>query len=265
MKPFLKWPGGKRWLVNTLINEITFRGDTYYEPFLGSGALFFALLPEKAVISDINPDLINLYTVMRDNPLELQELMITHQTKHNKEYYYSIRSRFYSDSIQQAARFLYLNRTCYNGMYRVNKQGQFNVPIGTKENCIYDIGEFQSYSKALEKAELVAADFASIIHQAHRGDLIFADPPYASANRKTDNFVKYNDHLFNWEDQIRLHHELVAARDRGAMIYLTNVDCQEIQTLYRNDGFCIRPLLRSSNIGGKKAIRSKVYELLITS
>ena len=145
MQPFLKWPGGKRWLAIQKENLFPDKYNHYYEPFLGSGAVFFSILPENSTISDINQELINLYTVMRDHPHQLQDVMRRHQALHNNEHYYTVRSHLPADLVERAGRMLYLNRTCFNGMYRVNRYGLFNVPIGTKTNCIYDIDKFLNY------------------------------------------------------------------------------------------------------------------------
>lgn len=263
MQPFLKWPGGKRWL--TIQNEQIFPRvfNHYYEPFLGSGAVFFSLLPEHSTISDLNQELINLYIVMRDYPKQLQEIMRQHNTNHSSIYYYTIREHEPEDLVERAGRTLYLNRTCYNGMYRVNKQGMFNVPIGTKTNCIYDVDSFEAYSKALLNSDLLSCDFALAIAQAGEGDLVFADPPYTMA--KGSGFIKYNQALFTWNDQLRLHAELSHARDRGAYIVLTNANCQEIRDLYGGNGFVTHNLNRNSTMSGQVRNRGVIEELVITS
>lgn len=265
MNSFLKWPGGKRWIADVIKNIAPQQYLNYYEPFLGGGAIFFSLTPPQGIISDINQELINLYIAMRDHPLLLKEYMQLHQELHNREYYYRIRAKQYVDSVEQAARFLYLNRTCYNGMYRVNKKGEFNVPIGTKTDCVYDIERFEEYSLVLKNIEISNNDFAVTLQKASNNDLIFADPPYVSAQKNNKHFLKYNDRLFTWDDQIRLHNELVKAKMRGASIILTNADCQEIQDLYTSSGFHIKKVVRTSNIASKAENRSIVSELLITS
>lgn len=262
--PFLKWPGGKRWLIDQLIKMIPDDYIHYYEPFLGGGSVFFAIKPSHATISDINDELINLYIVMRDNPQELKGRMCAHNQLHSEDYYYQTRSVYPSDSIDQAARFLYLNRTCYNGMYRVNKQGQFNVPIGTKNNCMYDIDLFDSYSQMLKGARILKSDFSPVICSAGEKDLIFADPPYA-VKKSATNFIKYNEKLFTWNDQIRLHRDLLKAKERGARIIHTNIDCAEIKELYIGSEFYVSELSRHSCISGKASGRNVVTELLITS
>lgn len=264
MTPFLKWPGGKRWFVGRYLYIIPTQYNHYYEPFLGGGSVFFALMPDKATLADVNGDLINLYTTMRDNPEELKEILIQHNVAHCSAYYYATRAHMPNTKVEQAAQFLYLNRTCYNGMYRVNKQGVFNVPIGTKNDCVYDIDMFSKYSEALQKAEVLTSDFAPIIRRAVKGDLIFADPPYAAANKNT-GFIKYNDNLFTWQDQLRLCKELVDAKNRGANIILTNANSKEIKEMYIKNGFFVTDLMRASSISGKTDKRKKVTELLITS
>lgn len=264
MTPFLKWPGGKRWFVGRYLHIIPTKYNHYYEPFLGGGSVFFALKPNKATLADLNGDLINLYTTMRDNPGELKEILIQHNEAHCNEYYYATRARVPNTNVAQAARFLYLNRTCYNGMYRVNRQGVFNVPIGTKNDCVYDIDMFSKYSEVLQKAEMLTSDFAPIIRRAAKEDLIFADPPYAAAN-KNAGFIKYNDNLFTWQDQLRLCKELVDAKNRGASIILTNANSKEIREMYTKNGFFVTDLTRASSISGKIDKRKRVTELLITS
>ena len=263
LMPFLKWPGGKRWFINKYQDYFPVNYNTYIEPFLGGGAVYFSLHPKNAILADINEELINLYIIMRDRAEQLKDQMLYHQNNHNEEYYYRIRESNPSDPLEQASRMLYLNRACYNGMYRVNKQGMFNVPMGTKTNFVYDINRFEEYAEFLKNSRLICSDFYNVINGAKRNDLIFADPPYAIANKC--GFIKYNDKLFTWEDQRRLHRALVDAKNRGVQIVLTNVYCQEIMERYKNEGFYIHVIERSSNISGKADKRGRVKELVITS
>ena len=263
IEPFLKWPGGKRWIAKKYKEYFPKEYNMYIEPFLGSGAVFFSLQPKEAILSDINKELINLYVIMRDNPKELKGQLVYHQERHTKEHYYKIRDVILTDNLKCAGRLLYLNRACYNGMYRVNKQGKFNVPIGTKNNFTYDIEQFDQYANCLKHATLICGDFYEIINKAKKNDFIFADPPYATSGKA--NFTKYNDELFVWQDQLRLHEALVNAKARGAKIVLTNVYCKEIIEMYKNDGFYVHILQRSSNIAGQADKRGKVKELMITS
>ena len=264
LTPFLKWPGGKRWLMEKYRNCFPKDFHQLYEPFLGGGATFFYLTPDSAVLSDVNGDLINLYQVMRDSYAELAQYMRQHQALHCKDYYYHIRESKFDDPVQAASRFLYLNRTCYNGMYRVNKSGQFNVPIGTKTNCIYDIDLFEDYSILLKKASIIAGDFAATISLAKESDLVFADPPYAISENQ-GSFIKYNESLFTWKDQERLCNTLVAAKNRGAYIVATNVNYDLLQQMYKDNGFFLQVVEHYSVVSGNAKLRHKQKELLISS
>ena len=264
LRPFLKWPGGKQWFFKKYREYLPATVSRLYEPFLGGGAAFFSLAPETSILSDINNDLINLYQVMKESPEELAQCMRKHQKLHSKEYYYQIRAASFSNSIQAAGRFLYLNRTCYNGMYRVNHKGQFNVPIGTKTDCIYDVGIFPMYAALLTKASLMVCDFSFAIDSAKEGDFVFADPPYTVSNKQS-SFIKYNQSLFTWEDQERLFTALTAARDRGAHIVLTNANFPPLRRMYRDAGFFVKTLERHSVISADLNHRGKRQELLVTS
>lgn len=262
--PFLKWAGGKRWFIQKYKSVFPNEYKDYYEPFIGGGAVLFSLLPQHAVISDINAEITNLYIVMRDNPLKLKDLMQKHQKKHSKDYYYYIRKECYSDCAEKAARTLYLNRTCFNGLYRVNKNKQFNVPIGTKMNCIYDVDFFETYSQILKNSIIRTEDFSVALSRAKDGDLVFADPPYVST-QNPEGFIKYNENLFTWSDQQRLLKDLVEARERGVKIVATNANFSEIKEMYVKTGFNVSEIERLSTIAGKNNKRGIVKELLIIS
>lgn len=265
LSSFLKWPGGKRWLLKKLPEIFSIQFNNYYEPFLGSGAVFFHLCPEESVLSDVNEELINLFVQMRDHPQELAKQLQAHQKKHSKAYYYEIRDKNYVSPMERAGRFLYLNRTCFNGMYRENKNGKFNVPIGTKDNCMYDIDKFEHYSNALKNAELMTCDFRDTIKKAGSGDLLFVDPPYTIGQAQQNSFIKYNSKLFSWNDQEDLCNEIVAARNRGVIIISTNAYCDELLEMYKIEGFYVQPIEKKSTISGVIDKRRKTTELLITS
>lgn len=264
MDPFLKWPGGKRWLLSKYSNIFPKEYNTYFEPFLGGGSAYFYLMPKHAVISDINKDLINTYQIMGKYPLQLHDILVKHQENHNAEYYYAIRGDFPQDPIAQAARFIYLNRTCFNGMYRVNKKGLFNVPVGTKNCFVEDVHKFEEYSQILKNANIRSQDFVYTIRKAKEGDLIFADPPYTISSNQS-SFIKYNDNLFSWRDQTRLFNALVKARDRGAIIISTNAVHPQLQQMYQSLDFNTYVLNRFSSISGSVTGRGTQEELLITS
>lgn len=228
--PFLKWAGGKRWLVSAeLFSAPAY--NRYVEPFLGSAAVFFHLQPERAILSDVNEDLIALYKIIRDKPVELYKVMQEHQRNHRKTYYYKMRSHQPRTELRRAARFLYLNRTCWNGLYRVNLSGEFNVPIGTKSTVIFDTDDFVTISSALKNADIRCADFEVIIDECERGDFLFVDPPY-TVQHNFNNFIKYNEKIFSWEDQIRLRDSLQRAAERGVAIISTNADHESVRQIY---------------------------------
>jgi DNA adenine methylase len=233
--PFLKWAGGKRWLTHLHINVFPNKYNCYFEPFLGSGAVFFYLCPNKAYLADINVDLIEVYNAVKENPKELLSVLNRHNKNHSVEYYYKVRKIIPKNKILRAARFIYLNRTCWNGLYRVNNKGQFNVPIGTKDKVLLDIDDFQAVSSLLKKAKIVASDFAKTMAKAQKDDFIFVDPPY-TVKHNHNSFVKYNEVLFSWEDQLRLRNSVISALGRGAKILISNAAHDSIRQLYKDIG-----------------------------
>ncbi len=238
--------------------------NRYFEPFLGGGSAFFSLLPTQAMISDTNGALINTYHVMKRNPVQLRNLLLQHQEQHSTAYYYVVRATVPDDLIEQAARFIYLNRTCFNGMYRVNQLGEFNVPIGTKLEFTDDVGLFEEYSATLHDIHIRRQDFVDTIRNAGEGDFIFADPPYTIAHNQ-NAFIKYNEKLFSWADQKRLLNALVRARNRGAIILATNANYPDLQRMYEAAHFYTRSLCRFSSISGLASGRKVQQELLISS
>jgi DNA adenine methylase len=260
--PFLKWAGGKRWLASSLIKEIGQPDGRYIEPFLGGGAIFFTLHPKNAVLGDLNTELVDTYRAIQTNWRGILDRLELHQEAHSKEYYYSIRSVIPVGQLDRAARFIYLNRTCWNGLYRVNLSGVFNVPIGTKDTVLLDTDDFEAIAKLLESAEVLADDFEPLIDQAAEGDVVFADPPY-TVRHKFNGFVKYNENLFSWSDQVRLRNSLLRAVNRGAKVFVTNADHESIRSLYK-DGFELTSVERYSSISGKSSTRGTYPELIIT-
>lgn len=264
MRPFLKWPGGKRWLTARYTNIFPTEYGTYFEPFLGGGSVFFHLMPQQAIISDVNSELINTYHVMAKTPTRLRELLEHHQENHNAQYYYAMRGVVPDDKLERAARFLYLNRTCFNGMYRENILGQFNVPLGTKTNFIDDVNLFEEYARVLRHIHIRTQDFVDTIRGAGNGDLVFADPPYAVSCDQS-SFIKYNDKLFSWKDQKRLLNALIRARERGAIIISTNARFPALQEMYERAQFYTQIAHRFSSISGQAKGRGMQEELLISS
>ncbi len=260
--PFLKWAGGKRWLLSHASELFAAPYNRYIEPFLGSGAVFFALAPSRALLADTNSELINTYSAIKSDWRKLLSLLRRHQRNHCREYYYEMRSAAPKDRWERAARFIYLNRTCWNGLYRVNRTGQFNVPIGTKTQIILPTDNFELLAARLRNATLHAGDFAWAICQAKRGDLIYADPPY-TINHERNGFLKYNQKLFSWEDQKRLRNVLAVAIQKGVRVIVSNACHPSIHDLY-GQGFEMRILRRYSRISGQNNGRRLGREYLIT-
>jgi DNA adenine methylase len=261
--PPLKWAGGKRWLVQRLAGSINIPYQRLIEPFAGSAATFFRLAPSKAILTDKNSNLIEFYECVRDDPSSVLEALTVHAEKHSKDYYYLVRNTGYDNPVQRAAQLLYLNRTCWNALYRVNQKGQFNVPKGTKDRVLLATDDFPAVSRMLSRCDLRCADFEVALEEAGEGDLIFADPPYFSKS-VSGTFVKYNGVTFSWADQERLATAMTAAQKRGAHFILTNVDTTELSDLYADVGFISR-IERQSVISGSKIGRKTTSELLWTS
>lgn len=263
MRPFLKWAGGKRWLFDSGQFSVPKISGRYIEPFLGGGASFFATQPKTAILGDANYRLIELYITIRDDHEKLERLLAKHASKHCKDYYYDMRAKKLRKPLTRAAQFLYLNRTCWNGLYRENRKGQFNVPIGTKQTVIFDTDDFSAWSRALSEVRLVSQDFEKTVDMAKQGDFVFVDPPY-TVRHNMNGFVKYNQTIFAWDDQIRLRNALGRAVERGVNIAMTNADHESIRDLYAGFGAHSK-LSRYSVIAGSSAHRSHSTELLVTA
>ncbi|MFU0507120.1 DNA adenine methylase [Pseudaminobacter sp. NGMCC 1.201702] len=261
IKPFLKWAGGKRWLADRGDFQIPPYEGRYIEPFLGGGAIYFSIKPSKSIISDFNHKLIELYLAIRDEPVSISKLLFGHHKAHSKDYYYGVRAKKFESTAERAAQFLYLNRACWNGLYRENLKGEFNVPIGTKSIISFDDDDFEAVSAALAGAEIRCCDFEETINEARTGDFLFVDPPYTTAHN-FNGFVKYNQKIFSWEDQVRLRHCVLSAVSRGAKVIVTNADHPSISELYRNVGGHSR-VTRPSVISGKASGRKVTSELII--
>lgn len=260
--PFIKWAGGKRWLIRNYSELLPREFNRYYEPFLGSGAVFFHLLPAKATLSDVNIDLIETYKSIRDDWKIVYDLLVEHDEKHSKDYYYEIRNSESSDRFIRSAQFIYLNRTCFNGIYRVSKSGKFNVPIGSRNSVLHNTDNFEIISEVLKNASFYTDDFKRTIGKSKEGDLLFADPPYTVSHNK-NGFIQYNEKIFAWEDQVKLASSLKAAKLRGVKIVMTNANHQAVRDLYSTDGFEIIHVSRFSSISADPGKRKKYDEIVI--
>jgi DNA adenine methylase len=254
--PLLKWPGGKRSLVNFILRIVPRRFNRYFEPFLGGGALFFALQPRKAYLSDKNADLIHAYLQVRDQPeAVIKELR---KLRNSETDYYKIRSSWPMDDAARAARLIYLITLAFNGIYRVNLKGEFNVPYGYKihlDPCNEE--RIGNASKLLKRAIMRDQDFEKALNRAEEGDLVYLDPPYTVAHGN-NGFIKYNAKIFSWEDQIRLAKVAKQLAGRGCTVIVSNADHSSIRSLY--DGFMTTILERNSIIAASSDFRSRITE-----
>lgn len=264
IKPFLRWAGGKTWFIDhleTLITGHTF--TNYYEPFLGGGSIYFSLSVTDAVatLSDANKELIDTYTAIRDNVEEVVKFFATYEN--TAEFYYKLRAKEPTDPFERAARFIYLNHTSYNGLYRVNRKGKYNVPFGNRKSDTIDIDEIRKASVALAGTNLISGDFENRGDVIRRGTLVFLDPPY-TVSHNDNGFIQYNQSIFSIEDQERLAQYIQYIMDQGAYFILTNAAHNAIREIFAD---CGRSMLveRQSLIGGKKAKRGLTSELVFTN
>jgi len=261
--PFLRWAGGKRWFVANYAHLVPQCPGRYIEPFLGSGAVYFHVGPKVALLGDCNEELIETYVAVKEDWPSVVALLNRHVKSHSKPYYYRVRSRVPRDRAKRAARFIYLNRACWNGLHRVNARGQFNVPIGSRHVQLFDPESFRLLSSALSTATLCCCDFKQLIDQAGQDDVLFVDPPY-TVRHSNNGFVKYNEALFSWSDQERLADCLRNAKKRGTSIVSTNASHESIRSLYQGH-FKLIEVARFSPIAGKRDSRGKFSELIILS
>jgi DNA adenine methylase len=260
-KPFLKWPGGKRWLARyaeTLIGGSKFR--SYFEPFLGGGALFFALAPQRARLSDINSDLINTYVQVRNRPHQLIKLL--KELPVDDVAYLKHRADTPASLVKRAVRFLYLNRTAFGGMYRLNQQGSFNVPFGGGQRTpepLWNDNLLVSASTILKGADLQTCDFEDAVSAASAQDLVYCDPTYTVAHNN-NGFIRYNERNFSWHDQRRLAETCRRLARLGTTVLVSNADHDDIVKLYR--GARVHRLDRASVLCPDTQKRRTTTELL---
>ncbi len=272
VSPFVKWAGGKTHLTKYIRPLVPSRIRRYYEPFLGGGALFFAIYNSgvsfEATLSDTNQELISTFKVVRDSPREVvhqlskmkrQYLIASNQEK----FYYSLRATKFTDKVELAARFIFLNKTCYNGLYRVNRDGEFNVPFGqNKAPGIFEEDNITAASEALRatKARLVSTDYQRATEDCGSGDFIYLDPPYDPIS-KTSTFTSYTSTGFNVEDQARLADWFGELVRRGCSVVLSNSDTGLIRALYETYPRRSIPVNRPISCKGSR--RTGFRELII--
>jgi DNA adenine methylase len=268
VKPFLRWAGGKRWLTKSIKNFLPKHFNNYHEPFLGGASIFLYLksnnfIKNESYLSDFNEELINAYNQIKINPKNtINGLKKLENTKEN---YYSIRSDKPKSAINKALRFIYLNKTSFNGIYRVNLKGEYNVPYGFKDTKdLFEFDNIMNINNLLnQKVNLYSNDFFSVIENVQENDLVFLDPPYTVAH-ENNGFVKYNQKIFLWEDQQRLAQLLKEINAKKAFFILTNAAHISVEELFSNLGKK-HNVQRTSNIGGKGASRKKVNEYIFTN
>ena len=274
VRPFLKWAGGKRQLLPEIVKyvpKLTSK-NTYYEPFIGGGALLFELQRPKAVINDSNKELINCYKVIKDSLDELMEELSKDKYSNSETSYYEMRdldrsTKKYASlsEVEKAARIIYLNKTCYNGLFRVNSKGQFNVPFGRYKNPNFlDDAVLRAVNKYLNSNDitLLNQDFAEAVKDAKRGDFVYFDPPYDPVS-ETASFTGYDVNGFNRDEQERLKEEFDALHKRGCKVMLSNSCTDFILDLYKDYQDTIIKVRAMRSINSNALKRGMVDEVLV--
>lgn len=271
LQPFTKWTGGKRQLLSELRSYMPEKYKCYFEPFVGGGALFFDLAPERAVINDFNEELMNVYRQIKEKPADLIDLLLEHKTNNSKEYYLELRSVDRDGRIdemtdvERAARVLYMLRVDFNGLYRVNSKNQFNVPYGRYKNPkIVDVDLIHQISGYLNEndVEILQTDFADAVAGAQAGDFVYFDPPYIPLN-ETSSFTSYTHEGFSYEEQVRLRNTFKELTDRGVYVMLSNSSSSLVEELYQ--GFNIHFVEAQRTNGAKSSSRGKISEIIVTN
>lgn len=269
LKPILKWVGGKRQLLADITPLIPKNPTLYVEPFIGGAAVLLDRQPDRARINDYNEELINVYRIVRDNPDDLLELLREHEESNSSEYYYEIRAldrepsfKDLSDT-ERAARIIYLNKTCYNGLFRVNSAGQINVPYGRYKhpNIVNEPG-IRALSTYLHRdIDIQCGDFAAALEDLPSGSFVYLDPPYMPISA-TSAFTGYTEGGFGYDEQVRLRDECTKLREQGIAFLQSNSDCEAIRDLY--EGFTIKTVKAKRAINSKGDGRGVVSEVLIS-
>lgn len=263
-EPFVKWAGGKSQLIAQYASLFPNKYKVYHEPFLGGGAVFFYLKPHQSVLSDLNQDLIECYTVVKTQLETLLIVLRKFRGKHGKQFFYHLR-RIFNDhkltSVERAAAFIYLNKACYNGLYRVNRKGEFNVPFGDYKNpAIYDENNLRAVNSLLKSVKLLVVPFENVLRNTTRGDFIYLDPPYFPLT-KTANFTSYTKDTFLEKEQLALAEVFRALDKRGCKVMLSNSDTPFIKNIYKD--YRIVTVAAKRAINSKGTRRGKITELVV--
>jgi DNA adenine methylase len=266
---FLKWLGGKRKLLSQIDPYLPNKIERYFEPMLGGGSMFFYIKqkynPRYCMISDINEDLIDTYKAVRDNPKELMRYLKYFKKKNSETFFYQTRKKFNERrflGIKRSAVFIYLNKTCFNGVYRVNKKNEFNVPYGSYEDReIYNSEDILFASKLLQGVDIIKQDYRDILSYLKKNDLVYLDPCYDPLKRTS--FVQYTPDKFSLEDRRNLFEFMVNARMKGAILRLSNNKLNKVWKLYESAGFIIHEVKTCRTVNSNILDRGKISELII--
>lgn len=273
MTPFVKWAGGKRQLLNDIKKLMPKQYEQYFEPFIGGGAVLFEIAPKNAIISDMNKELITTYKVFKSDT-QFNQLVLRlgeYEKNHNEVYYYKVREQDRDAAFSQlsdvevSARFIYLNKACFNGLYRVNSKGFFNVPFGKKEVLkTYNKENLESIHQYFvnNDVEIYLQDFEKTIASAKKGDFVYFDPPYDTIENK-NSFTAYNENIFGRDAQIRLCNTFKELDKKGVYVMLSNHNTSFIQSLYK--GFNVHIVNATRVINSKSSERGPIEEVLITN
>lgn len=277
-RPFLKWAGGKGQLLPALLERVPVGIDTYFEPFIGGGALFFALMadperrPRRAVLNDLNLDLVTTYEVVRDDPEGLVAALAPLATRYleadaaqREATFYAVRAERPVDRIEVAARLLFLNKTCFNGLYRVNRKGEFNVPHGRYRNPnILDAEAIRAASAALQSVEVRHGDFEAACAEATKADFVYFDPPFHPLS-DTSNFTSYTEQDFGRDAQMRLKRSIDGLTSRGVRVLVSNSPHPWIHGGYEFSGYLVEQVPARRSINSRGTGRGPIAELVITN
>lgn len=271
LRPILKWAGGKSRILDEILERLPEDIATYYEPFVGGAAVFFALAStgrfRRAVLSDLNRDLVDVYKGVKKDVDAVIQLLEDYRRRHSEETYYATRELDPKELAleERAARLIYLNKTGYNGLYRVNRSGQFNVPFGRHTNPgICDEPRLRAAARALRRVSLQVRDFAEAVAEAAPGDAVYFDPPYVPIS-KTASFTAYHKDTFGPEEHQRLADTFLALTRRGVRAVLSNSDTRETRGLYKHPHVTVDKVLVPRPINSKSSARGNVGELLVSN
>ena len=260
-RPILRWAGGKKHLVPHLTKLLPDSCGRYIEPMVGGGALFFSITPQDSLLADVNDDLINFYRVLRDGPDKLIPKLL--RLRASSELYYSMRAKQPRSDVGKAVRFAYLNRLCWNGLYRVNRRGEFNVPIGSRLPAeLWNAASLWAAVESLQGVRLESSDFASILDLAQSGDLVFVDPPYRRGANGSNGFNRYTSGRFTMEDHHRLATKIMELDKRGVRILLALANQRALMQLYPNT-LRKRVVASKSLVSGHSKGRRPVREAIL--